>query len=117
MRGSIDPREAVPFAAARTIPRHLPPPAAPHINEPFTRACDTGRPNQTEADMNTTSFAGFHFLPPSIHLPPALQPVHGALTVITVEQASVAAAIAGAGAVLHHVMATDHMFLLMHGQT
>ncbi|MGI4801321.1 MAG: hypothetical protein ACRYG8_46320 [Janthinobacterium lividum] len=67
--------------------------------------------------MNVGDFHGFHFLPPSIHLPPVLQPVHGAMMVTTVEPANVAKAIAGTGMVLHHAMATDHMFPLVHGQT
>jgi len=66
--------------------------------------------------MNSSSFAGFHFLPPSIHLPPVLRPVHGATVATAVGTASVAGAVASAGAVLQHAVAGDHAFPLATGQ-
>lgn len=66
--------------------------------------------------MNTSSFAGFHFLPPTIHLPPELRPVHAATMTTTSEMAKVTEAIASASVMLQHAVATDHMFPLAIGQ-
>ena len=67
--------------------------------------------------MNTGDFLDFHFLPPSVHLPPVLRPVHGATVMATVAPANIAGAIANAGAVLQHASAADHVFPLAFSQT
>ena len=59
--------------------------------------------------MSAGDFAGFHFLPPSIHLPPWLQPVHGGIPANTIGTVSIAGAIPSAGVVLQHAAAADHM--------
>ena len=62
--------------------------------------------------MNAGDFMGFHFLPPSIHLPPALRPVHGATVTAMLEPASVARVTASTGAVPQHTAVADHVFPL-----
>ena len=62
--------------------------------------------------MGTGDFAGFHFLPPSIHLPPWLRPVHGATPAITVGTVNVAGTIASVGVMLQQAAAADHVFPL-----
>lgn len=61
--------------------------------------------------MNIGDHTGFHFLPPSIHLPPLLRPVHGATAAAMVETAS------ATGAVLQPAAAADHVFPLALSQT
>ncbi len=67
--------------------------------------------------MSIGDHTGFHFLPPSVHLPPVLQPVHGATVMATIGAASGAGPIASAGAVLHHPAVADHEFPLLLSQT
>ena len=61
--------------------------------------------------MNRNDLAGFHFLPPSVHLPPSLRPVHSATAATMVEPAS------ATGAVLLPAVAADHVFPLAFSQT
>ncbi len=69
--------------------------------------------------MSISDIAGFRFLPPSIHLPPELRPVHGALAAVLPSVGTIGAAgsIASAGAVVLHTVAADHVFPLAFGQT
>ncbi len=59
------------------------------------------------------NYTGFHFLPPSIHLPPVLRPVYDAVTFAPPS----ASTIAHGGAVVLHTTATDHVLPLVHGQS
>ncbi len=67
--------------------------------------------------MNTSDIAAFHFLPPSIHLPPGLQPVHGALAAVlpSVGTTGPAGLIASAGTMVLHTVAVDRIFSLTLG--
>ena len=67
--------------------------------------------------MNTSDFIGFHFLPPSIRLPPELQPAHGNIVTAGVGAVSVAWPITGTAYAVPHLHVTDHVFPLGLGQT
>lgn len=60
---------------------------------------------------------GFHFLPPSVRVPPELRPVHGAAVMADDGSVSVARPIAGAAYAAPLIHAADHVFPLGLGQT
>ena len=61
------------------------------------------------------NYTGFHFLPPSIHRPPALRPVYDA---VTLAPPSASTIVNGGAVVLHNTpTTTDHVLPLVHGQT
>ena len=63
--------------------------------------------------MSTSGFAGFHFLPPSLHLPVDLRPVHNVFVPVLPSVDT----IASLGTVVLRTATANHVFPLVLGQT
>ena len=67
--------------------------------------------------MDTSDLIGFHFLPPSIRLPPELHPAHRNIVTAGVGTSRLAGPIAGTVYAAPLIHAADHVFPLSLGQT